>query len=183
MANEEQMKAERKDEVIHRDLSELINPQKAIHNTGIAMKRRHFDKFVRLIGNQFRHGGDKYALDNQPDKEFTDLVCEVAPGKTGFDWIFQTIVKYCGRYINFQREKDLLKIATYCYIAWLKAGCHLEDTHDEDTSRDGEAIQAEPKNEQEPVEDKKPSEPLLNLESHLPLHSFAIEQSEEETDA
>ena len=32
-------------------------------------------------------------------------------------------------------EKDLLKIATYCYICWLKAGHHLKEEHDEDTGK------------------------------------------------
>ena len=103
-----------------------------IFNTGINTKRENWPKFAELIENQFKHGGEKYLLDNQKDKEFTDLVCEVSPGKTGFDWILQTCVKYIGRYLNFQRERDLLKIATYCYIAWLKAGHHVTKDHDED---------------------------------------------------
>jgi len=104
-----------------------------IYNTGLGIKNDNFYKFAKLIENQFNHGGDKYSLDFNPDKEFTDLICEIAPGHTGIDWIIQTIVKYCGRFLNFQREKDLLKIATYSYIAWLKKGYHLKNEHDEDT--------------------------------------------------
>jgi hypothetical protein len=107
--------------------------KRKLHNTGLETKRENWHKFASLIENQFKHGGEKYLLENQKDKEFTDLVCEISPGKTGFDWILQTCVKYVGRYINFQRERDLLKIATYCYIAWLKAGHHVEEEHDEDT--------------------------------------------------
>jgi len=106
-----------------------------IINTDVKTKRENWPKFEQMIRNQFEHGGDKYALPGQQDKEVTDLVCEVSPGKTGFDWILQTIVKYCGRYINFQREKDLLKIATYAYIAWLKGGYHLNETHEEDIKK------------------------------------------------
>lgn len=109
--------------------------EKKIYNTDVKTKRENWPKFEAMIRNQFEHGGEKYCLPDQPDKEVTDLVCEVSPGKTGFDWIFQTIVKYCGRYINFQREKDLLKIATYAYIAWLKAGYHLNEEHEEDIKR------------------------------------------------
>ena len=112
-----------------------------VFNTGIIAKRENWAKFAELIENQFKHGGEKYLLDNQKDKEFTDLVCEVSPGKTGFDWVLQTCVKYIGRYINFQRERDLLKIATYCYIAWLKAGHHLECDHDEDTGRNKKDVE------------------------------------------
>lgn len=108
-----------------------------IYNTGIETKRENFQKFADLISNQFNHGGDKYALAGQPDKEFTDLICEISPGKTGIDWVLQTMMKYIGRFLNFQREKDLLKIATFCYIAWLKMGCHLKVEHDEDNKREG----------------------------------------------
>jgi hypothetical protein len=108
-----------------------------IYNTGIETKKANFPAFMDLIGNQFKHGGEKYLLDGQNDKEFTDLVCEMAPGKTGCDWILQTMLKYLGRFLNFQREKDLLKIATYCYIIWLKKGFHLQERHDEDTKQKG----------------------------------------------
>lgn len=104
-----------------------------IVNTSLDVKRDNFDKFAELIGNQFNHGGEKYQLSS--DKEMTDLVCELVPGDTGVDWILGTILKYLGRFKNFEREKDLLKIATYCYIMWLKKGYHLVDNHDEDVKR------------------------------------------------
>ena len=101
-----------------------------IYNTSLEVKKKHFDSFVELMKNQFMHGGDKYKCGE--DKEFTDLVCEVVPGDTGVDWVIGTMVKYLGRFKNFEREKDLLKIATYCYIVWLKKGHHLQQEHDED---------------------------------------------------
>lgn len=107
-----------------------------VYNTDVKTKRENWSKFEELIRNQFEHGGDKYTL-GEEDKEMTDLICELAPGKSGVDWIMQTIVKYCGRYINFHREKDLLKIATFAYIAWLKGGYHLQVMHDEDTKKEG----------------------------------------------
>ena len=108
-----------------------------IYNTGLDVKRDNFPKFVDLIGNQFNHGGEKYCLEGQKDKEFTDLVCEVCPGSTGIDWILGTIVKYIGRFKNFKREKDILKITCYCYLIWLKMGFHLSEEHDEDVKREG----------------------------------------------
>lgn len=105
------------------------------HSTGIDQKRDNFPAFVELIKNQFWHGGEKYRLTE--DKEFTDHICEFVPGVTGVDWVLGTVYKYLGRYKNFGREKDLLKIATYMYILWLKGGFHLKDAHDEDTQQDG----------------------------------------------
>lgn len=106
-----------------------------IYNTDVEIKRKYWPMFEQMIKNQFEHGGEKYCLTGNSRKESTDWVCELSPGKTGFDWILQTIAKYCARFINFQREKDLLKIAAYAYIAWLKAGYHLNETHDEDTKK------------------------------------------------
>ena len=78
-----------------------------ILNTDVETKKKEFEKFAKLIGNQFKHGGDKFALDGQEGKELTDLVCEFNPGKTGVDWILATMIKYCGRFKNFQREKEI----------------------------------------------------------------------------
>jgi len=104
-----------------------------IHNTNIEVKKENFSKFAELIVNQFSHGGDKYK--GNGEKEFTDLICESFPGDSGVDWVLGTCMKYLGRYKTFGREKDLLKVATYMYILWLKGGFHLNEQHDEDTKR------------------------------------------------
>jgi hypothetical protein len=79
-----------------------------------------------MIRSQFEYGGKKYELAN--DKEITDWVVELA----GWEWILGTMAKYLGRFKNERREKDLLKIATYCFLLWLKFGFHLREEHDED---------------------------------------------------
>lgn len=104
--------------------------------TTVEIKRTNFNKFSSLISNQFNHGGDKYKLPGFDDKEATDVISSVFGGETEFDWILGTMMKYLFRFKNFQREKDLLKIATYCYILWLKQGNHLKETNDEDIKKD-----------------------------------------------
>jgi len=103
------------------------------YSTTVSVKRKHFPKFIQLIKNQFNHGGDKYK--GTGDKEFTDMICEAFPGESGADWVLGTCMKYLGRYKNFGREKDLLKVATYMYILWLKGGFHLVEGHDEDVNK------------------------------------------------
>lgn len=105
------------------------------YGTTVEVKRANFKKFADLIGNQFEHGGDKYALPGFTDREATDVISSVFGGATEYDWVLGTMMKYLFRFKNFKREKDLLKIATYCYILWLKMGAHLTDSHDEDVSR------------------------------------------------
>jgi hypothetical protein len=106
-----------------------------IYNTNIEQKRANFEKFSKLISNQFEHGGDKYK--GNGEEEFTDLICRAFPGEGGVDWVLGTCMKYLGRYKNFGREKDLLKVATYMYIAWLKGGFYLSENHDEDVKKEG----------------------------------------------
>lgn len=105
--------------------------------TTIDVKNANFQKFADLIGNQFKHGGEKYSLPGFKDREATDVISSVFGGATEYDWILGTMMKYLFRFKNFNREKDLLKIATYCYILWLKQGNHLAETHDEDTTKTG----------------------------------------------
>jgi hypothetical protein len=103
------------------------------YSTTVEVKREYFPKFIELIRHQFDHGGDKYK--GTADKEFTDMICEAFPGESGVDWVLGTMMKYGGRYKNFGREKDLLKIATYAFILWLKAGFHLQGVSDEDVKK------------------------------------------------
>ncbi|TDI97072.1 MAG: hypothetical protein E2O29_02200 [Deltaproteobacteria bacterium] len=79
------------------------------------------DTFLQLVKDQFLYGGKKYAKDDK--KEVTDELVD----NYGFNWLLGTINKYVYRYQNLNREKDLLKIACYMFIMWLKFGYHLED--------------------------------------------------------
>jgi hypothetical protein len=105
------------------------------HGTTVEVKNANFEKFAALIGNQFKHGGDKYKLQGFNDREATDVISSIFGGESEFDWVLGTMMKYLFRFKNFQREKDLLKICTYGYILWLKMGAHLKTEHDEDTSK------------------------------------------------
>lgn len=106
-----------------------------ICNTTVEVKKKFFNIFSDMIGNQFMHGGDKYKLPGFDDREATDVISAVFGGKDQIDWVLGTILKYIFRFKNFHREKDLLKIATYCFILWLKCGFHLEEIHDEDVAK------------------------------------------------
>lgn len=104
-------------------------------STTIETKRLNWPKFAELIAGQFEHGGDKYKLPGFSDREATDVISSVFGGASEFDWILGTMMKYIFRFKNFEREKDLLKIATYCYLLWLKKGGHLNASNDTDTDR------------------------------------------------
>lgn len=117
-----------------KEMQEYPNRPKS-YNTTTDIKTKYFDKFAHLISNQFRHGGDKYKLPGFDDREATDVISQIFGGPHHEDWVLGTMMKYLLRYRNFRREKDLLKIATYCYILWLKAGHHLTEEHDEDITR------------------------------------------------
>lgn len=106
-----------------------------VYNTTVEVKQQYFQRFADLISNQFHHGGDKYKLPGFNDREATDVISSVFGGESQFDWVLGTMMKYIFRFKNFQREKDLLKIATYCFILWLKMGAHLSEVHDEDTEK------------------------------------------------
>jgi len=76
--------------------------------------------FLNLIRSQFEYGGQKYAYSKE--KESTDCLFD----DFGKNWLFGTLAKYCKRYSNLARERDLLKIACYCFILWLKRGFHID---------------------------------------------------------
>lgn len=118
--------------------ADMSMDNKSIHNTTVDIKREHWVKFAELMSNQFNHGGDKYKIPGFEDREATDIISAVFGGTDQNDWVLGTMMKYLFRFKNFKREKDLLKIATYCYILWLKNGFHLNQNHDEDTNKSGD---------------------------------------------
>ncbi|HEB42042.1 MAG TPA: hypothetical protein ENI08_03420 [Candidatus Dependentiae bacterium] len=75
--------------------------------------------FNDLVKDQWCYGGKKYA--STATKESTDILVD----DYGFNWLLGTLNKYIYRYKNLGREKDLLKIACYCFIMWLKFGFHV----------------------------------------------------------
>jgi len=77
--------------------------------------------FTVLVKDQFVYGGKKYALEKK--RESTDLLFD----DFGANWLYGTIAKYLFRFHNLQRERDLLKIACYSYILWLKRGFFIDD--------------------------------------------------------
>jgi len=81
-----------------------------------------YNVFCDLVKDQFAYGGKKYALSTSATKESTDVLFEIY----GKNWLFGTMAKYIFRYRNLARERDLLKVATYCYIMWLKRGFFLK---------------------------------------------------------
>jgi len=82
---------------------------------------KNFNAFIDLVKDQFKYGGQKYALNNE--RESTDVLFD----KHGKNWLFGTVDKYTFRYKNLARERDLLKIACYMFITWLKRGFYIMD--------------------------------------------------------
>lgn len=100
------------------------------HPTSVAVKAEFWPKFEAIIRKQFEHGGDKYSFGC--GGEWTDIIRQFDP-----DWVLGTILKYVGRYKTCRRERDLIKIATYCFVLWLQDGHHLKSEVDDDTCMEG----------------------------------------------
>ncbi len=83
------------------------------------VKKTEFEKFIL---DQLSCGGVKYAHSNT--REVTDILVEVY----GIEWLLGTVAKYVYRFKNLGRERDLLKIATYMFILWIKFGFHQKES-------------------------------------------------------
>ena len=92
------------------------------------MEIKKLEEFFKYINDQMCYGGKKYALKGVSARESTDVLFDIH----GMTWLFGTVHKYVFRYSNLKRERDLLKIATYMYITWLKRGffCKTSGTSD-----------------------------------------------------
>jgi hypothetical protein len=108
----------------------MIRPK---HCTNLKSKKEHWQAFCDLLWDQLDYGGDKYSCSDK--RETTDLITE----EFGVEWILGTCKKYLSRFRVKQREKDLLKVAAYMYIAWLQMGFHKTEEHDTDTHNEEKA--------------------------------------------
>ncbi len=88
----------------------------------ISNNSSRIDVFINLIKDQFSYGGQKYQYNEK--KEVTDILVDTYSHL----WLLGTLDKYTYRYRNLGREKDLLKIACYQYILWLKRGFYINET-------------------------------------------------------
>ncbi len=74
--------------------------------------------YCGLVGHQFEYGGVKYGAQAE-GREMTDKLTAIY-GLNGMLW---TMHKYWFRFRGaVGREKDVLKLACYVYILWLKKG-------------------------------------------------------------
>ena len=79
-----------------------------------------FEEFMKGHVSQWEGGGTRYAYNDE--KEWTDVICE----KVGNKWIGGNIIKYAGETYNEVRqgnkapEVNLMKIAVYAFIWWIK---------------------------------------------------------------
>lgn len=85
-------------------------------NTNIERKKKLWPRFVKSCENQWRKGGERYALSET--KEWTDLVTEAV----GDSFILGNIIKYCGEIKNSKQPQEVnyFKIAVYSFLAWIK---------------------------------------------------------------
>ena len=81
-----------------------------------------YKTFTNLVRDQFEYGGKKYAL--QEKRESTDELFD----SFGKNWLLGTMCKYVYRTKNVNRGRDILKLACYCYIIWLKRGFQIIPT-------------------------------------------------------
>lgn len=71
-------------------------------------------EFITAIFKQVYYGGSKYSLGDS-DKEAGDYIVELFP-----EFVESTILKYLLRWRQQKREEDLIKIATYVFMMWIR---------------------------------------------------------------
>ena len=89
-----------------------------IKSTAIGLSGKS-DTFLNILDRQFTGCATKYAFSE--NSEWTDVITMYVPY-----WVEGTILKYLGRLKVYGRERDLIKVATYCFILWIKYGLHSE---------------------------------------------------------
>lgn len=83
-------------------------------NTNLKVKYKYFPKFCKEVWKRLEEGRNKYQIEDNDQKEATDLIEELIP-----DFQIADIFKYGAEYLNEKKEKCLFDIAGFAFIKWL----------------------------------------------------------------
>ena len=83
-------------------------------------KPTRFEEFTRLMKQLAVDGSNKYAGAEANGKEAIDIIPDVM-GEEGYvHFVLGDLLKRIIRFKNQRRERDLIKIALWTYLLWMK---------------------------------------------------------------
>ena len=86
----------------------------------IPHKLSRFDEFTSLMKGLALQGTDKYAGAEADKKETIDIIPDIL-GEHGYvSFVLGDLVKRVVRFKNQRRERDLVKIALWTYLLWMR---------------------------------------------------------------
>lgn len=93
----------------------------------IPQKLAGFDDFCMTVRQLALVGTDKYAGKEKDCKETIDIIPEIL-GEDGYkNFVLGDLLKRVFRLHNQFRERDLFKIALWCYLLWLRYYYNAEE--------------------------------------------------------
>jgi hypothetical protein len=83
-------------------------------------KLSRFEDFIKLTKRLALDGSNKYAAGEPYKKEAIEIITDVM-GEEGYtNFVLGDLLKRIIRFKNQRRERDLLKIALWSYLLWMR---------------------------------------------------------------
>ena len=82
----------------------------------IPNKLKYFDEFCKHMKDIMLQGSDKYAGANKDKSETIDIMPQVVGFNGYISFVICDILKRLIRFKNDERQRDLVKIAVWCYL-------------------------------------------------------------------
>jgi len=83
-------------------------------------KLTRFEEYTELMKKLALDGSNKYAAGEPYKKEAVDVITDVM-GEEGYThFVLADLIKRIIRFKNQKRERDLLKIALWSYLLWMR---------------------------------------------------------------
>jgi len=87
---------------------------------GIPQKLARFEEFTQLMKGLALQGTEKYAGAEADKKENIDIIPDVL-GEEGYvNYVLGDLIKRVIRFKNQRRERDLVKMALWTYLLWMR---------------------------------------------------------------
>jgi len=103
------------------DYMKVINYKKDLKKEGnIPQKLFRFEEFTELMKKLALQGTEKYSGAEAHKKETIDIIPDILGEEGYLNFVLGDFIKRVFRFKNQRRESDLVKIALWAYLLWMR---------------------------------------------------------------
>jgi hypothetical protein len=103
------------------EVIKVIDYKKNLKKEGdVPQKLLRFEEFTALMKKLALQGTEKYSGAEPHEKETIDIIPDVLGEEGYINFVLGDLIKRISRFKNQRRERDLVKMALWAYLLWMR---------------------------------------------------------------